>query len=355
MTPNPLVNFEKVQLKHKDIIFSWLSQPHIQAFWDNSQAHKDDIIYFIEGRKVPSNYANGHYVYWIATIENHPYALIMTIKENQGENREPIKTTHISQTGATYSLDYMIGDPEYIGKGLGAPTLEQFLIFFQAEIDSNADTFFIDPDVTNPRAKHIYEKAGFQFMGDFILGGTGVFAGRKTHFMVKQLALKPTLIPATLADYPTIQNLARFYAYDMSRYCGFISHEWTFPSNGLYESHDFKKYFTDPVRKAFLVKIGPELAGFVLLYQSDRNIWNMGEFYIVAKFQGKGIARKIAQQTWQTHSGEWEVEVIPENTKALSFWRKVINEVTHGKYQKSIQNRGYDTSQPKRYVLHFYI
>jgi RimJ/RimL family protein N-acetyltransferase len=194
MTPNRLVHFEKARLKHKDIIFAWLSQPHVQAFWDNSQAHKDDIVCFIEGRKVPSGYAIGQYVYWIAAIENHPYALIMTIKENQGENREPIKAGHISQTGATYSLDYMIGDPEYIGKGLGAPTLGQFLVFFQAEIDPNADTFFIDPDATNPRARHVYEKAGFQFIGNFILGGAGVFAGRKTHFMVKKLPLKSTSI-----------------------------------------------------------------------------------------------------------------------------------------------------------------
>lgn len=32
-----------------------------------------------------------------------------------------------------------------------------------------------------------------------------------------------TLIKASLSDYPTIQNMARFYVYDMSRYCGFIS------------------------------------------------------------------------------------------------------------------------------------
>lgn len=28
------------------------------------------------------------------------------------------------------------------------------------------------------------------------------------------------MVPATLADYPALQNLARFYVYDMSRYCG---------------------------------------------------------------------------------------------------------------------------------------
>jgi hypothetical protein len=33
--------------------------------------------------------------------------------------------------------------------------------------------------------------------------------------------LLPRLILATLEDYPTIQNMARFYVYELSRECGF--------------------------------------------------------------------------------------------------------------------------------------
>jgi len=29
----------------------------IMEFWDNTQAHKDDIVNFAEGRKTPSSYA----------------------------------------------------------------------------------------------------------------------------------------------------------------------------------------------------------------------------------------------------------------------------------------------------------
>jgi hypothetical protein len=58
--------------------------------------------------------------------------------------------------------------------------------------------------------------------------------------MNNAINFKPTLQLATIDDYETIQNMARFYAYDMSRECGFIAEEWSFPKNGLYESHDFK-------------------------------------------------------------------------------------------------------------------
>jgi RimJ/RimL family protein N-acetyltransferase len=82
-------------------------------------------------------------------------------------------------------MDYTIGNIACFGKGLGAKTLEVFIDFFRSSYDSQADTFFIDPDVTNPRARHIYEKAGFKYIDDFIMEGEGVFAGRKTHFLVK--------------------------------------------------------------------------------------------------------------------------------------------------------------------------
>ncbi len=164
------------------------------------------------------------------------------------------------------------------------------------------------------------------------------------------------VIAASIADYPTIQNMARFYVYDISRECGFISEDWACPSNGLYESFDFKNYFEDPSQRAYLVKVKSELAGFVLLNQegiSPEVTWNMGQFFILAKFQGKGIARLVANQIWQMHAGLWEVSVIPENRRALSFWRKTISAFTHENYTEEIKTIDYDEDQPKRYVLSF--
>ena len=180
------IRFEKTNVSHQKTIFAWLEEPHVKEFWDNSQGHKDDILNFIGGRKEPSSYANGLYCYWVGLIDDKPYSLIMTIREDTGEARPQIKNDHLSKTGATYSLDYMIGNKDCFGKGLGARTLEEFITFFQREVDPQADTFFIDPDFNNPRAKHVYEKAGFKHVGDFIMEGNGVFAGEKTHFLVKK-------------------------------------------------------------------------------------------------------------------------------------------------------------------------
>jgi predicted acetyltransferase/RimJ/RimL family protein N-acetyltransferase len=142
------------------------------------------------------------------------------------------------------------------------------------------------------------------------------------------------LIPATVADYPTVQNMARFYVYDMSRECGLHYSGWECPVDGLFECDDLKSYFTDPARKAYLVKIAGELAGFVLVNKLDflPATFNMGEFFLLAKFQRKGIARNVARQIFDLHQGTWSVGAIPMNKRALNFWRRVISEYVSGDY-----------------------
>ena len=183
------IHFEKVNNKHKEIIFSWLAEPHVQEFWDNSHKHKEDILNFILGRKYSSPYFDGLYHYWIGFADNVPYCFIMTIQEKKDTILPGVKSANLSKNGNTYSLDYLIGDKDYLGKGLGASTLVFFMDFIR-ESDKHADTFFIDPDEKNPRAKRVYEKAGFKYIGDFIME-SGVFKGQNTNFMIKKY--EPTI------------------------------------------------------------------------------------------------------------------------------------------------------------------
>lgn len=350
------IHFEKVTGAHLDTIFSWLIQPHIREFWDNSQAHKDDIVNFAEGRKTPSSYAGGGYVYWIAYIENEPFSMLMTIQETHKEDIGQEKLERLSKTGHTYGLDYMIGNPKFFGKGYGSQTLSDFLDYFRQSFDPKADTFLIDPDSSNPKAKHVYMKAGFKHVCDFMMEGDVSGAGKVHHLLIRKFAPKILIISATIDDYPCIQNIARFYVYDLSRECGSISSDWAMPENGLYESFDCKNYFEESSRKAYLVKVYDEIAGFVLLNQATEdatNTWNMGEFFIIAKFQGQGIANRVAKEIWNMHHGKWEVSVIPNNKSALKFWEKAISEFTGGIFNKQIKNVTYDEHCPRRVIFDF--
>ena len=86
-----MLTFQKASKEHTNTIFTWLQESHIQEFWDNSQAHKEDILKFVEGRKQLSSYCDGKFVYWIVFQNQIPYGMIMTIQETLKDNIEALK------------------------------------------------------------------------------------------------------------------------------------------------------------------------------------------------------------------------------------------------------------------------
>ena len=254
---------------------------------------------------------------------------------------------------------------QYHGQGLGRMLIQEAIRYSitQSAITMTVETLAPrESDENYLNTYHFYERQGFNPLFNLKpagyewnmvymvldLFGLNKFPGKNLYH--------PKLIQASIHDYPTIQNMARFYVYDMSRYCGFISEDWACPKDGLYESFDFKRYFEEPTREAFLVYAEEELAGFVLLNQagtSKTTKWNIGEFFILAKFQGKGVASQVAKQLWETHPGQWEVSVIPQNSHALTFWPKTIAVFTNHTYLHEIKNVDYDLEHPSRHIFTF--
>lgn len=158
------IHFQKATLAHENIIFDWLAESHIQEFWDNIREHKDDILNFIYHRL--QTYFAGTTQYWIGYIGNEPYAFILSdILEKEQDDLTDTHLKYMSQMGHTISLDFGIGSVKYLGQGLGANTLIEFMKFYRNNVAPKADTFFIDPDENNPRAVHVYSKAGFAKVG----------------------------------------------------------------------------------------------------------------------------------------------------------------------------------------------
>lgn len=184
------ITFHKVTLDHKETIFDWLQKPHVIQFWDNSQEHRDDIIDFMQGRTSPTPYFNGIFDYWIGCVNGEPHAFLLTseVLAGQPDLKEEWRP-HLSVTGKTFTIDFMIGNEKFLGKGLAAPTLEAFTQFMHNTIDKCIDTFIIDPDINNPKAAHVYGKAGFVTIGQFVVQH-GFFEGHTSLLMVKMLNKK---------------------------------------------------------------------------------------------------------------------------------------------------------------------
>jgi predicted acetyltransferase len=165
---------------------------------------------------------------------------------------------------------------------------------------------------------------------------------------------KIELIPASLADYSIIQNMARFYVYDMSEYMG-QEQGWEIPNDGLYECIDFKKYWENDQSFPFLIHYQNEWAGFVIVDKkgSDKEVnFNMAQFFILRKFKNKGLGTWVATYCFDHFKGVWEVMVMPKNEGAYQFWQKTIANYTHGnfvKYTREIPHLDHSTKNIFRF------
>ncbi len=165
-----------------------------------------------------------------------------------------------------------------------------------------------------------------------------------------------TLIQAKLESLSVLENMARFYLYEMSRYCGFRFEEYSWPEEKLIHLHHFRQYLSENDRKALFIVIDNELAGFMLLRKSGIKTdidWKISEFFILPKFRGKAIGKKAAFQIFDKLPGTWEISILPENTGALQFWRHVISSYSNNAYTEESLTIDYPSYNPKRIVLTF--
>jgi DNA-binding response OmpR family regulator/predicted acetyltransferase len=154
----------------------------------------------------------------------------------------------------------------------------------------------------------------------------------------KEAIMDISITEATKEEKSIIQNLARFYIYDLSEF-----QARKCPDNGLFEDEDYSRYWTQPGHFPYLVRCQDELAGFVFVEEGGSSAdidYHIAEFFIVRKFRGKGVARFVARDIFQRFHGKWEVMAISQNVPAITFWEKIINEYTQGNYARSSEIHG---------------
>lgn len=134
--------FKPAKSSQRTLIHDWLMQPYIKE-WIHGvglQNTLNGLEKFFQGKSDTT--------YWIAYDKNIPFAFLITSPEG---------------TDAT-TLDLFICNLDYLGKGIATPMIQEFLI----RQFSNMKRVLIDPEATNSRAIHVYQKVGFTIIGEFI-------------------------------------------------------------------------------------------------------------------------------------------------------------------------------------------
>lgn len=159
--------FKLAKAAQKQMILDWLQQEHIRE-WIHGVGLKnllENLEKFFKGTSDSQH--------WIAYDQEIPFAYLLTSPEGKD----------------AITLDLFICDLRFLGKGLAVPMIQEFLI----SQFSNREKILIDPEASNTRAIHVYQKAGFKIVGEFIASWHPVLHYQMELYMKDLLDAKKTV------------------------------------------------------------------------------------------------------------------------------------------------------------------
>jgi len=135
-------SFVPAKSSQRSLIHAWLVLPHVTKWIHGTglQSTLNGIEKFFNGESTTT--------YWIVYDEEIPFAFLITSPEGSD----------------TTTLDVFICDVNYLGKGLAVGMIQQFL----KTRFPTMKRVIIDPEATNARAIHVYQKVGFKIIDEFI-------------------------------------------------------------------------------------------------------------------------------------------------------------------------------------------
>jgi hypothetical protein len=138
----PIFHFAPVISSQRVFVHEWLEQKHIKEWMHGVglQNTLNSLEKFFLGESATT--------YWIGYDKDTPFAFLITSPEGKDAT----------------TLDLFICDLNYLGTGIAVPMIKEFL----RSHFSHVKRVLIDPEATNTRAIHVYQKVGFKIVGEFI-------------------------------------------------------------------------------------------------------------------------------------------------------------------------------------------
>ncbi len=164
------LKFSEAKSDQLELLKSWLNKPHIAKYWGDGGITIPDFVKFTSSN--PSLFK--HYFGFYNLL---PIVFIMTSIAKEGEALDRWRET----SGINLTLDIMIGDENFVGKGYGHLILQEF---FEQKC-SDAIAILVDPERSHEQAIRVYKKAGFKPQGIYI-PDTGNWAGIE-HLVMKRV------------------------------------------------------------------------------------------------------------------------------------------------------------------------
>jgi len=101
------------------------------------------------------------------------------------------------------------------------------------------------------------------------------------------------------------------------------------------------RWFADDSSYPLVILRDQQPQGFALvsrpMMQRATVDYRLAEFFIARQARRRGIGREAAELIFNRFDGRWEVVEFLRNQVAVAFWRNIVAQYTHGRFQESVR------------------
>lgn len=138
--------------------------------------------------------------------------------------------------------------------------------------------------------------------------------------------MKVEVRPVRYQEKSVLNQLLELYGYEFSEYV-----EMDLNEHGYFGYPFMDHYWTESGRHPYFIRVDGQLGGFVLInqesqyYKGDPGVHAVAEFFVLRRYQGRGVGEAAARLIFDRHPGKWEVLQLPSNLPAQKFWSTTIS------------------------------
>lgn len=108
--------------------------------------------------------------------------------------------------------------------------------------------------------------------------------------------------------------------------------------DGTFPVHDLPTFFGgDPHHRAYLIKRGGALGGFVLVNQDSAGLQHLHSFFVVRALRRQRIGHSAATAVLRGQPGRWQIGFQEENFGAACFWRQVATSTVGSRWHEELR------------------
>jgi aminoglycoside 6'-N-acetyltransferase len=152
----PAVDFRPLVEPDLPRVARWLRQKHVQEWWKDPRAPEK-----VREKYLPRILGQDPTDMFVILLDGAEIGLIQSYRIAD----HPEWATMVAASGLTFAsaagIDYMIGEPELVGRGIGSVAIAQFTASVFAAYPE-VDCIVVTPQAANRRSCRVLEKSGYE-------------------------------------------------------------------------------------------------------------------------------------------------------------------------------------------------